>query len=432
MLQEEMEKLLQYVWRFQLCGDSPLKTITGEEVTILDTGEYNIHAGADFIGAEILVNGLKQKGDVEVHISSSDWYAHKHEQNPAYDSVILHIVSQYNKEIFNSKGERIRQMELPISKHLIDEVEPFLIHKIFHPCSKYINTFPVDFIDSLKSNLLEERMNLRCKEIQELLKECNLGWEEVLYIRLMRAIGTGINGKPFEKLARSLPFSILLKHSSNLFQMEALLLGQAGFLEQENRGDNSYKKELFKEYQFLRKKYNLVPIDRFLWKMLRIRPSNFPHLRIAQMASFYFCNPVSMLKRFLEQPCEKELIQIFSCTPSPYWQKYFSFSEETQNHKGKMGKTTIYLLIINAVVPVLYAYAKSSNQEEIAQKCLRWLQIISPEENYYTKEWERIGIKCLHAGDSQAILQLENEYCKKKNCLFCSIGSRVFSQLRED
>ncbi len=420
------ESILHYVWQYKLYPAHDLKTTDYEPVSIIDTGQHNYDAGPDFFNAKVKIGDTLWAGNIEIHTFSSDWNKHKHTGNNAYDSVILHVVEKADTEVYRTNGEKIPQLELKIPEHIRQTHKELLLQQKWIPYIDKINHIPPVFIQNWKAALLSERIKQKTEGIKQLLKTNHNNWEESFYITLARNFGFGTNGQAFEELAKSTPINILAKHKNSLFQIESLLFGQAGLLPEEARDD--YSQKLTKEYNFLATKYNLQKkLDSSRWKLLRLRPVNFPHIRIAQFASLiYYSN--KLFSKILDNQEIKYLQELFICDPSDYWKSHYTFdSEKSKQHLKKLGIQSINTIIINTIIPFLFAYASKTGNETLKEKAILLLEEIPAEKNNIINNWNNIGIKCDSAYDSQALLQLKKNYCNEKKCLRCRIGHKVLT-----
>ena len=418
------ESILHYVWQNKLFHAHSLKTTDGESVEIIDVGRHNTDAGPDFFNAKIKITDTIWAGNIEIHTCSSDWNKHNHQSDSAYNNVILHVVHKADCEVAGVDGEPIPQLELTFPAQIEENYEQLLNEKKWIRCADKLNFVPAIFIQSWKNALLTERLEQKMNGIESLLAENNQHWEEAFYITLARSFGFGTNSQAFESLAKSLPVSVLGKHKDKLFQLEALLFGQAGLLALNDT--DSYTEELRKEYEFLRTKFNLTPIDGSQWKLLRLRPDNFPHVRIAQFAALIHSSS-KLFSKIVERPDLDYLKQLFSCEPSSFWQNHYLFTDESPFKNKKLGVQSVNSILINTVVPFLFCYASHKNNEELKEKALQILEQIPAERNSVVSNWQNVGITSNSAYDSQALLQLKKHYCDEKKCLHCRIGHKVLT-----
>src|SRR5665647_1107835 len=314
------ESILHYVWQHKLFTSHDLFTTDGEQVEVIDVGKYNTDAGPDFFNAKIRIGETLWAGNLEIHTRSSDWEKHNHHVDKAYDSVILHVVDAADKDVYRIDGERIPQMILVYPKHIETNYEQLINEQKWIPCADKIRSVPSIFIQSWKNALLTERLEQKMQTISDLLIEKNQHWEEAFYITLARNFGFGTNSQAFEGLAKSLPLSALGKHKDNQFQLEALLFGQAGLLTED--AVDEYASRLKQEYEFLRAKFSLQPLSDSQWKLLRLRPDNFPHVRIAQFAALIHSSS-KLFSKIVENPNIDYLRTVFACEPSAYWQTHY-------------------------------------------------------------------------------------------------------------
>ena len=421
------ESILHYVWQYKLFPPHNLKTTDNEPVEVIDVGQYNTDAGPDFFNAKVKIDGTLWAGNVEIHQFSSDWNKHNHNRNKAYDSVILHVVGKADADVFRENGKKIPQTELAVPEYIERNYENLFREKKRIACEDKLNTIPGIFIENWKNALLTERLKQKTQAIEHLLQANNQHWEESFYTVLARNFGFGTNSQAFEELAKSLPLTILGKHKNDLFQLEALLFGQAGLLPEKAIDD--YTKKLSKEYAFLASKYSLEKkLDVSRWKLLRLRPVNFPHVRIAQFAALIHSSS-KLFSKMLDNVEIQGLRDLFTCEPSDYWQTHYTFSEETSRKSSKkLGKQAVDVILINTAVPFLFAYASEKGNQELKDQSVQLLEQIPSEKNALIASWKAIGIACNSAYDSQALLHLRKNYCDEKKCIHCRIGHKVLTQ----
>lgn len=418
------ESILHYIWQQKLFSAHALQTTEGENVEVIDVGKLNSDAGPDFFNAKIKIGNTIWAGNIEIHTRASDWNKHNHQHDKAYDNVILHIVKFADIVIRRSDGEQIPQLELNYPAQIEENYEKLIREQKWVPCADKIGNIPGIFIQSWKNALLTERLEQKMNAIQQLLAESNQHWEEAFYITLARSFGFSTNSQAFEMLAKSLPLSALGKHKNDLFQIEALLFGQSGLLN--NELNDEYSLKLKKEYNFLRVKFDLQPINAELWKLLRLRPDNFPHIRIAQFAALIH-NSSKLFSRIIENPEIDYLNNLFKTEPSEYWKSHYLFGHTSPEKSKKLGKNSINSILINTVVPFLFCYAHQKGNQNLKDKALELLEQISAEKNSIVSGWENIGMTIETAYDSQAFLQLKKLYCDDKKCLRCRIGHKVLT-----
>lgn len=416
------EQFLHYVWFQKLF--SPLQlTIAGEAVEIVDIGQLNTDAGPDVFNAKVKINNTLWAGNVEFHQKSSDWMRHGHTHNPSYNSVILHVVFEVDAPIYRRDGSEIPQLILKFSPHLKEQFETLQEQKSFIACEQQIAKVSAINLHNWFDRLLVERMEQKTEVIEKILTQTTNNWEEAFYIILARNFGFSTNALAFELLAKSIPLVVLAKHKNSLLQLEALLFGQAGFLQKSQKSD-SYFIELQKEYLFLRAKYHLEPIDVSLWKFLRLRPANFPTIRIAQFASLIHTSS-KLFSKILENSTYSDLQQLFQGEVSTYWTTHYLFGEDSAPTSKKLSKTSKDGLLINTVVPFLFHYGKLHQCEQFMQRSFDLLTTIAPEKNHIVTGFDKCGVKAHSAYDSQALIQLKRAYCDVHKCLQCHLSKQV-------
>ncbi len=429
------EDLLHFVWRTRRFDFQQLTTTEGAAINIQHFGEHNTHAGPDFHNAKIQIGETLWAGNVEMHLKSSDWNRHKHSNDRAYDNVILHVVLEEDEPIFRDRapnslresGERIPCLEL---KKRIDNKLSKTYLKLLHsehwiPCQHHF--FEVSDLKKTLwlDRLLVERLEVKTQAIANRLEQNKNHWEETFYQFLARNFGVKVNNDAFEQLARATPLIHLSKHKNDLFQIEAMLFGQSGLLEKEFEDD--YPNHLKKEYQFLKTKYQLEPIAAVNWKFLRLRPANFPTIRIAQFARLIY-QSAGLFSKILEIKSVEEVEKLFKLELSDYWKTHYTFDKESPQKSKKLGKTAIHLFIINTIAPFLFLYGKWKKEESFKDKALELLEQLKPEKNSIINGWKDLGLEPESANQTQSLLQLKNEYCNKKRCLECQIGAAILSE----
>ena len=414
-----MEQLLHYVWKHKIFPLKELKTTTGQQVEVIDTGLANTDAGPDFFNAKLKLDGVLWIGNIEIHERSSDWFKHGHHADTGYNSVILHIASEIDTEISRSNGERIPQIQLICPEAVRTNYKELLETASYPPCYRIIPSLSPFTAHSWMSALQMERFEQKATLLNERLKRCQGNWEDAFFITLARNFGFGLNGDAFETWAHQLPFRAVDKHRNDLFQIEAIFFGQAGILEDSD--GNGYYLRLKKEYTYLQHKFGLIPMDASLWRFLRLRPTNFPHIRIAQLACLYH-RAYGLLSRIMETETLQGVRDILKGGTSEYWLTHYTFGGSSPSRPKTLSNTSLDLLIINTVVTFLYAYGLHKGNRVLCARAGSFLEELKAENNYITRMWEQCGMKTSNAADSQALIQLKKEYCDKKKCLYCRIG----------
>ncbi|MDH5397328.1 MAG: DUF2851 family protein [Cyclobacteriaceae bacterium] len=421
------EDLLHYIWLNQKFNKANLTTEEGLALIVFNQGYHNHDSGPDFKEARIKIDGISWNGHVEIHIRSSDWLRHGHEKNPVYDDVILHVVWTNDKTIKRTDGTIIPTLALS------DRTDPGLIERHQSltdnlsavPCAQSLNKVNNITRYGMLDRVAVERLQEKATRIRGFMDETKSDWEETTYRLLCRNFGFNKNTQPFESLARTLPLNILRKYKENQFQLEALLFGQSGFLN--NRINDSYFQALKKEYLYLAHKHVLSQSVVFeTWKFNRLRPANFPTLRMAQLAAI-FHDSYQLFHRMVYSENILDIKALLSKTVSSYWQHHYNFGKKTESKTGNMGMQSVEILIINTVIPLQVAFGHSIGNLNFTDKALAFLQQLPPEKNKIIHHWKSLGVVVNNAFDTQALLQLYNHYCKSKKCLSCLIGHSILT-----
>lgn len=421
------EDFLHYLWKHRLFKTDGLQTSCGQQLEVLSTGVHNHHAGPDFENSRVRIGETLWAGNVEIHVNSSDWEKHNHQNDDSYENVILHVVFNHDQELTRRDGSTIPVLAVK------DRVPPDLITKYrslvenldWVPCEKHVSRVDSLHIHSWLSRVLVERLEEKCEAVNKLLIEYKQSWDDAFYVMLARNFGFKVNALPFEMLARSLSQQILARHKNNPLQIEALIFGQAGFLSAEV--DDEYPRQLQKEYLFLKKKYSLQPLDRFVWKFLRMRPQNFPSLRLAQFCALVI-KSTHLFSRVLEITSVTEVKKFFEDLPvHPYWKSHYRFDVTADVSSAQTGEESIHNILVNTVSVFLFAYGKNMNLPKTVTLAIQLLEILPAEENHITKKFKEAGLKMEGAFSSQAVIQLKKSYCDRKKCLHCAIGSKLLN-----
>ena len=420
------EEFLQYIWKHALFDRSALKTTEEKPIEIVHSGLHNSDAGPDFFNAKLRIGDTLWAGNVEVHIKSSDWLKHKHQNDGAYKNVILHVIWENDKEIELPGGFSLPSLELKnfVVPDVYRKYEDLKTSSKHIPCENEISKVTPLTLNSWLDRLVAERLERKTNLISSNLQKSINDWEETFYRLILRTLGNPLNSEPFERLAGILPFKIIAKHRADILQAEALLLGQAGFLE--GGVKDEYVIRLQKEYQYLKHKLNLMPMSKSEWKFMRIRPPQFPTIRLAQLASVIH-KEEHLFRKAMESDTIHDIIKLFSVKPSEYWLTHFQPDKSSTRKAGAIGKSTIEILAINAVIPTMFIYGRNTGKEEIAEKALDLLHTLKPESNTFIKKWTSVGIAASDAYESQALLQLRKEYCDQRRCVNCAIGHQLMN-----
>ena len=417
------EEFLYYLWENRLI-DTNLQTTDGEVVTITATGYRNTDSGPDFLEARIRMGDKLWAGHVEIHVKASDWNRHHHQTDKAYQNVILHVVYEND-----TKANEIPTLELKghFDESLFDQYERLISSKSWIPCAKSISQVPVFTRLSWLDRMAVERLEGKSETVTKLLEANQYDWEDALYRLLMRYFGLKVNNEAFEYLASILPFKTLLKHADNLLQLEAMLFGCAGFLEKDF--SDEYPLLLKREFNVMRAKFNLLVMPEECWKFMRMRPSNFPTIRLAQMAQLIYKNRC-LFSKIREAKDVTEVKALFDVKASDYWETHYRFEKHNDSRKTPkhLGAATADILIINAVVPLLFCFGKLHKDESVCETALHFLEATPFEDNAIIRHYSQYSITADNAMQTQALLHLYNMYCKCKCCLECRIGNVLLKQ----
>lgn len=424
------EEFLHYLWKYSLYFTDRLVDSDGNKISVIHPGEYNRDSGPDFFNARISIAGTEWAGNVEIHLRTSHFDIHGHQNDPAYNNVILHIVAENDKKVFNEKGEEVLTAEIEFDTALNERYESLINNPYIIACQDEIKKIDYILIRHWLNSLVIERFQNKSELILKVFSETGNDWEETFYRLLSRYFGFRVNTEPFEMLATALPFRIIRKHADNRFQIEALLFGTAGMLDEglfKEAIYDEYYLNLIKEYKILSAKYSLQPIHGWIWKYSRLRPANFPSIRISQLAAMLSVTG-GLFSKALEIADIRQLKEIFEVSASEYWDDHFVFGKISRKILKKTGSQATDILLINAVIPVIFVYGLSRDRQDICEKAFTFLENTNAEENIIITEWKTAGITAESAFYSQALIQLRNEYCKKRKCLDCRIGSKLILQ----
>ena len=415
-----MEHLLHYIWKHKIFPLHSLQTIGGQSVEVVDTGLHNLHAGPDFFNAKLKIDNTLWVGNVEIHTNSSDWNRHGHHCDEAYDSVILHVVACADSETYRTNGELIPQLLLECPDHVRANYKTLHKADISPACYSIISGLSKLAVNSWLTALQSERFEQKTQVIKKRLDDCNGNWEDTFFITLARYLGVGLNGDAFESWAMRIPFRAVDKVRDDLFKVEAIFLGMAGLLQDDSLDEYGIK--LQKEFQYLSKAYSLPqPLNATRWKFLRLRPDNFPHVRLVQLA-YWYCNSRGLFSKVMAATTIEQLRDLLITNTSDYWKEHYVFAKTSVRREKKLGVTSQNILIINAVIPFLYAYGLHRSNDVLCERASTLLDELKAENNYITRQWSAVGIHVSTAADSQALIQLHKSYCELKKCLYCRFG----------
>lgn len=431
-----MEQLLHYTWKHRLLPVCDLKTTDGQRVEVIDPGLHNQNAGPDFFNAKVKIDDTLWVGNIEIHDKASDWYAHGHDRDAAYNNVVLHVVGVADARAKTESGHWLPQMEVQVPASVSNHYKELLHEDKYPPCRRIIPMLPCLTVHSWMSALQTERLEQKTEAIDCRVQRLNGDWESAFFVTLARNFGFGINTDAFETWAMNVPLKIISHHRDNLFQIEAVFMGQAGLLDEETLSmrwrqsalDEGYFNKLRTEYRYLAHKFSLQPISVGLWRFLRLRPQNFPYIRLSQLASLYHSQRCS-LSQLMEAETPEAAVDLLRTGVTPYWQTHYVFGETGRKSEKRLSQPSLNILLINTVVPMLFAYGRHLSNEKLCDRAFFFLERLKAEHNHIVTMWQECGLKVDNAGDSQALIQLKRQYCDRKDCLRCRIG---YEYLRRD
>ena len=424
-----MEILLHYTWKHKMLPLKELTTTDGREVEIIDPGLHNRNAGPDFFNAKVRIGGTLWVGNVEIHDRASDWYQHGHDGDPRYDNVVLHVCEEVDTDVRTSDGHYIPQLQLSVPQQVRENYEELLRTDQYPPCYKIIPDLSALTVHAWMAALQTERLERKTDDIRRRAEQCGGSWEDAYFVTLARNYGFGINSEAFEQWALNVPMNAVAHHRDDLFQIEAIFLGQAGLLEldtvpkqyQQDALNDGYLARLRNEYQYLAHKFSMQPMDARQWNFLRLRPQNFPHIRLAQLANLYYEGRAG-LSQLVDCKTVDQLKALLATHVTPYWETHYAFGSQSAKNAKRLSASSINLLIINTAIPVLFAVGRHRQKEELCDRAFDLLEQLRPEQNHIIRLWQECGLPVESAGDSQALIQLKREYCDRRDCLRCRIG----------
>ena len=421
------EDFLHYLWKQRRFDLKNLQTTDHQALEILHPGEYNTHAGPDFFNARIRIGNTLWAGNIEMHLRASEWLLHSHHTDPAYDNVVLHVVFEEDQALLRNNGEPLPCLVLRhrIPPRLLESYRRLEQERNWIPCQNSLKSVPEIVWNNWLDRMLVERLEHSTTAFRGLLAGTNRHWEEAFYQRMAWNFGLKVNASPFLQMARSLPLTLVGRHRNSPFQLEALFFGQAGLLRPDFQEE--YPRALHKEFQFLQHKYGFSPMPGASWKFLRLRPANFPSLRIAQFAALMH-QKIHLFAEMMEAPDVASIEQLFAVTPGEYWNNHYVFEKESKPRPKIPGKDLAHSAIVNSIAPVLFLYGKEHARIDWQQKAMDWLEALPPESNTVVSGWSELGIKVTNAHRSQALLQLKNCYCNARRCMECAVGNAVLRE----
>jgi len=423
------EEFLHYLWKYSLFDKDSMIDNEGNRIVVINPGEYNRDSGPDFFNARILIAGTEWAGNVEIHTRASHFIIHGHNSDHAFDNVILHVVAENDKKVFNSRNEELLTVEIKYDHCLFEKYTDLINNPCIIACQNEIGKFDRFLFRNWLHSLLIERLQAKSDAVMKIFTETGNDWDETFYRMLTRYFGFRVNTEPFEMLANALPFKIIRKHSDNRFQIEALLFGTAGMLEEglfKEALSDKYYKDLIKEYRILSAKYSLQPVHGWIWKFCRLRPVNFPTVRISQLSAMLSAAG-GLFSRTLDATDIRQLKDLFGVSASSYWDNHYVFGKKSRMISKNTGNQATDIFLINAVIPLIFIYGRFHDNRDVCEKALTFLGNIDPETNSIIRDWKSAGVQVESAFYTQALLQLTDEYCRKRRCLECRIGCKLIS-----
>lgn len=418
------EDFLQFVWQAGLSTKPEMTLTDGRKFTILDRGKLHSYSGPDFKEAKVKIDNLIWSGHIEIHVFASEWYVHKHQEDPAYDNVIVHVVWENNKQVYDSNGLAIPTLELKnyIPPKVLESYKVLVgsLHKI--PCKPLIGKVRTLIVKQMLNRVISERLEDRFDKIDELLIDSSGDWGTAFYIMMSRSFGFNTNAEPMEELAKRLPQRIPALYKNDLMMIEALLFGLANLIPEKPTDD--YADELKTQFEFLQNKHQLTCLSPALWKFGRIRPQNYPTLRLAQFASLIHSGS-HLFSKTLEIENIQTLKQLFKVEPSDYWKKHLKFGQVSKLKSHQLSENAINLILINTVIPMVFCYGVKTGDAEQQEKALYWLEQLPSESNRIINEWVECELHPSNALESQAMIKMYRDYCTQKNCAQCLIGYEI-------
>ena len=424
-----MEQLLHYIWKHRILPLQELRTTDGLPVEVIDPGLHNSHAGPDFFNAKLRIGDTMWVGNVEIHERSADWFMHSHDSDPAYNNVVLHVAQVIDADVVTADGSRPPQMELHVPTYVMQNYRRLLAADRYPPCRDTVMQLPGISIHAWMSALGAERLADKCKAIEQRVKAAGGSWEQAFFATIARSFGFGVNSEAFEQWAAQLQLMQVAHHRDDPFQVEALFIGSAGLLDTEAMNDRQrtaatadpYFMKLKQEWNYLSHKFALTAMPRQTWRFLRLRPQNFPYIRLSQLAQLY-CSRRAELSRITTCKTLNDIREALKTEVSDYWRTHYTFGNESRENAKRLSASSIDILVVNAVVPILHAYGCHRQDEMLIARAAEMLEALPPEDNTHIRLWQECGIKADNAADTQALIQLHTRYCERRDCLRCRFG----------
>ncbi|WP_333877229.1 DUF2851 family protein [Flavobacterium sp.] len=420
------EDFLHYIWQYKKFDFANLTTTAGEALTIVHSGHYLGQSGPDFFNAQLVINQQKWAGNVEIHVKSSDWYLHHHQNDNRYDTIILHVVWEHDVPVFRSDNTEIPVLELKnhVASEIVQNYQNLMQPKSWINCERHIAQVDSFVFTNWLARLFLERLETKSVPVLQLLAQSGNDWEAVLFYGLAKNFGLNTNGEAFLKIAQSIPFAVIRKASFEVENTEALLLGQAGLLSPQ--AEDTAAQDLWRRFDYWRQKYRLQSVVTQPVQFFKHRPDNFPTIRLAQLAMLYHCQQ-HLFSKLMATKTKEDLYRVFDVGVSDYWQTHYLIDKASAIKPKKLSRAFIDLLMVNTVIPMQLAYGKHLGKE-VSEAVMTLAETISPEKNTIIEKFFNFGVKATNAFETQALLQLKNKYCNHGQCLQCVVGTQLLKQ----
>lgn len=427
------EEFLHYLWKHRLYDACNLLDNSGNRIEVFHPGDYNRDSGPDFFNARISTGGITWAGNIEIHLKASHFISHGHNTDPAYNNIILHVVAENDRAVLNSRGEQLPTAVLNFDPLLYDNYLRLVGNPTAVACHDSIGNIDELIFRSWITALGIERLQSKTEHILGVYRQTGCDWDETLYRIIARYFGFRVNTEPFEMLASAIPFRIIRRHADDRMRIEALMYGTAGMLDKgifREAVNDDYFISLVREYSVLQAKYSLRPLHGWIWKFSKLRPANFPTVRISQLASMLVVTG-GLFSRITEASCISEISELISAGASDYWTDHYVFGKKSKSRSGRPGTQAVDLLLINALIPVMFVYGSERKRDDICERAVGFLESVEAERNSVITDWNKSGVKPANAFESQALLELRNSYCRKRRCLECRIGNIIIASGRQ-